>query len=282
MAFLLGWALIAGGGAALAGSVISSDAAKKAGQQQAAAAAQAQGQVKDYTNQAVDLNKPAVDLGNQFASEYGRLMGVSGDPNSAGYGSLGGPIDQNYIKSDISGSGFDFTKQQILGQTAAQNAMQGYMPFSGNAVLAGQQQAGNIADTFYGNAFNRYLANKNQIGNLFGQGMTYGQNARQLTTNALTGAGQSIAGLTVGAGNAQAAATVGSANAISNGLGQIGNMAAQYPMYNAMMNYMSPGGVRQAGTQSSTYTAGGAAGNFRGYGGPSAGSATYPALGFGG
>jgi hypothetical protein len=76
----------------------------------------------------------------------------------------------------------------------------------------------------------------------------------QSATNVLTGAagqmGQNEASNLYNAGQARASGYIGQANALSGALGQIGSIASQIPMQNAMIKYYSggsPGGTGPGG-----------------------------------
>jgi hypothetical protein len=54
-------------------------------------------------------------------------------------------------------------------------------------------------------------------------------------------AGQNEMANAYNAGQASASGYVGSANALTNALGQVGSLASNYPMNNAIMNYYNKG-----------------------------------------
>jgi hypothetical protein len=109
---------------------------------------------------------------------------------------------------------------------------------SGGTLKGIQRFGQDLASQEYTNAFNRYQVNRanqlNPLQSLMGSG--------QSSANVLTGAagqmGQNQAAGITNAAQARASGYVGSANALSGALGGLGNLAMNYPVYNAQANYL--------------------------------------------
>jgi hypothetical protein len=81
--------------------------------------------------------------------------------------------------------------------------------------------------------------------------MGSGQSATNVMTGNVGQAGQNEAANAYNAGQARASGYIGSANALSNALGQIGSIATNAPMNNAIMGYYNRG---NAGNMDSSIT----------------------------
>ena len=106
--------------------------------------------------------------------------------------------------------------------------------------MKGIQRFGqDLASQEYTNAFNRYqverAARLNPLQSLMGSG----QSSANTLTSAAGQFGQASAGNALAAGQARASGYVGSANAMGGALSGIGQMAMQYPMYQAQTNYLN-------------------------------------------
>ena len=273
---------IVGGIGSLASSLIGSGAAKGAAStlagaqqgainntQQAVTAGQnelhaGQGTIAGTTANANDI------LGNSAATQVGMYAPYSQAGTSAvgglqGLLAAGGPLDQKFAfnPSDLQNDpGYQFTLQQ--GQQAIQRAAaaKGGL-FSGGTLKSLAGYTTGLADTTFGNAFNRAaqtfdinrsstLSKLQGLQGLAGMGLTAtgaGANAVGSTSaqsaNNLVASGANIAGLgqtsaelgikgaglinqaLVGKGAATAAGQVGSANATINGIAGITNAASK-------------------------------------------------------
>jgi hypothetical protein len=124
--------------------------------------------------------------------------------------------------------------RQKLGTQATERLQNvGGGALSGNTLRALNEFGQNLASTEYGNAFNRFQTERQNIYNTLANIAGMGQNA----VNTGVQAGQNFAGqmtgLITGQGAAQAAGTVGAANAITGSLGQLGNIGMMYGMNRA-------------------------------------------------
>lgn len=143
-------------------------------------------------------------------------------------------------------------------------ALQPLMGAGQNAANVMTNAAGAYGQNTAQNAFARGAANVGNIQNLYGtqsnlalqQGENTARNAYNVAQAAQQGAmnlGNAGATAAYNVGNAQAAGLtnaaqarasgyVGSSNAMANALGSIGSAAANYPLYQAQINYLNSGG----------------------------------------
>jgi hypothetical protein len=203
-------------GSALIGGGMSARASRKASRAQQQSADQATQLQREMFERQVQLNEPFREAGITGQNELMRMLGLGGDPNSAGYGSLG----RNYTMADLEmdpGYGFRLSEgMKALDRTAA--ARGGMM--SGAALKAAGRYGQDMASQEYLNAFNRAQALKSErlgvLGSLYGAGQT----AAQQVSNAAGQYGVNAGNMMMESGRARASGYIGSANAISNALGQ--------------------------------------------------------------
>jgi hypothetical protein len=172
--------------------------------------------------QTFDAGAPYRNAGASATGRLSDLLGTSGNPLAAGYGSLTTPFTaKDYLANQD--PGYQFQLDQ--GTKALQNSQA-----AGGGVLSGAALKDLIgfnqgtAATGYQNAWNRWNAQQTNTVNRLGSLAQLGQAA---STNSATGASNfanGIANTITSSGNAQAAGAVGTANAISGGL----NNAAGY------------------------------------------------------
>lgn len=129
------------------------------------------------------------------------------------------------------------SQTQQFATDQALNAMRNQMQIGGqglstNAITGAGQLAGNIGAQFEGQAFNQWLAGRQQemapLQNILG----LGQAAAAGQAANIGQAGQNIAGLQTGIANAQAAGQIGQANA----MGGAASNVAQFLMMQNLMN----------------------------------------------
>jgi hypothetical protein len=203
-------------GSALIGGGMQSRAASRASRAQQQAANQAEQLQRQMFERQVELNEPFRQAGITSQNELMRMLGLGGDPNSAGYGSLG----RNYTMADLEmdpGYGFRLSEGlKALDRTAA--ARGGMM--SGAALKAAGRYGQDMASQEYLNAFNRAQALKTErvgaLGTLYGAGQT----AANQVSNAAGQYGVNAGNMMLSAGQARASGYIGQANAITNALGQ--------------------------------------------------------------
>lgn len=159
---------------------------------------------------------PYRNLGSGAVDKLSMLLGLGGDPNDPMYGSLMRRFSMNDYMED---PGYQFRLSE--GEKGInRNALAAGRYNSGATLKALQGYNSNLASQEFGNAFNRWRQ-ENQ--DLFGRGTgaaAIGERAVQSGNAGRMAAAGGTASNTVGAGNAQAAGTIGVGNAISGGIGQ--------------------------------------------------------------
>jgi len=213
MAFIIG--AVIGAGASLIGGAMASSAASKAAKTQAQSADKATALEKQMYEENVVRQKPFYDAGVAGQNRLVTLLGLGGDPNAEGYGSLMKSFSMDDFRAD---PGYNFRMKEGLKSLDATAAARGGL-ISGNALRAAQQYGQDLGSQEYMNAYNRYQTNRaNIIDPLQKQA---GQGGTTATT--LGSAGQnyaSNAGTTMmAAGNARASGYTGSADAWNRSLG---------------------------------------------------------------
>jgi hypothetical protein len=233
----MGLAVAAGIGAvgAIGGGLIAAGGAKSAAKTQAQAAAQAQASQERAFERQVELQEPFRQAGLTAQEQIMQLLGIGGDQAAAGYGSLAKPFGAQQFEQD---PGYAFRQSEGMKALERSAAARGGL-LSGGTLKGIQRFGQDLASQEYGNAFNRYQAERaarlNPLQSLMGAG--------QSSANTLTGAagqlGQGQAQSQLAAGQARASGYVGSANALGGALGSIGQAATSYPLLQAQMNYLN-------------------------------------------
>ena len=237
---VVGAALIAGT-AAVAGGAMAASGAKKASRAQVQAAQDANAAQERMFQKQIELQEPFRQGGMTAQQEIMQLLGIGGDKTAAGYGSLGKAFGAEQFQQD---PGYAFRQAEGMKALERSAAARGNL-MSGSTMKGIQRFGQDLASQEYQNAFNRYqterAAKLNPLQSLMGSG----QSAANVLTGAAGQMGQNEASNIYNAGQARASGYIGQANALSGALGQIGSIASQIPMQNAMVNYYgggSPGG----------------------------------------
>lgn len=239
-------------GGSLIGGAMQADAAQGAADTQAAATDRSAAIQQQTARENLAQQKQLFDIQNQQTAA-GRGAGYQGFNQIRSmlpgqymqYNEQGQPIGtatgQDYLTRQFTAEdfaknvdpGYAFRLQQ--GQLANQAALNKVGGFVGGNVLTGlNDYTQGMASQEYGNAFNRYQTQRNNIYNtlasIAGLGQTSQQQANQAASSYGTAAGNiatnlanAQTGLITGAGAAQAAGQVGAANAYGNALGNVGN-----------------------------------------------------------
>jgi hypothetical protein len=223
--------------ASVGGGLIASSGAKKAATTQAQAAEQAQLSQERAFERQVELQEPFRQAGLTAQEQIMQLLGIGGDKAAAGYGSMAKPFGTEQFQQD---PGYAFRQAEGMKALERSAAARGGL-LSGGTLKGIQRFGQDLASQEYGNAFNRYQAERaarlNPLQSLMGAG--------QSSANTLTGAagqlGQGQAQSQLAAGQARASGYVGSANALGGALGSIGQAASSYPLYQAQVNYLNSG-----------------------------------------
>jgi hypothetical protein len=196
------------------------------------------------------LQEPFRQGGLTAQNEIMQLLGIGGDKNAAGYGSLGKSFGSEHFQQD---PGYAFRQAEGMKALERSAAARGNL-LSGSTLKGVQRFGQDLASQEYQNAFNRYqverAARLNPLQSLMGSG----QSAANVMTGAAGQMGQNEASNLYNAGQARASGYVGSANALNNALGQVGSIATNYPMNKAIMGYYNRG---NAGSTSSNSMSGG-------------------------
>ena len=205
-------------GAGLLGALGSQSAANtQANAQQQAA--QTQMQMFNTINQ---QQQPFIQSGYGANTTLSELLGSSGTPGT-NVGTTGLP--QGYLTQQFNPTqqqleqypGYQFAQQQ--GQQAVQNADAPTVgAMSGAAMKDLTNFATQTANTYYGNYFNQFQQQQNNIFNRLSGLTSIGQNAASNVGSAGTQLGTGIAQAQAAAGGSQAAGTVGATNALSSAL----------------------------------------------------------------
>lgn len=223
--------------AAIGGGAMASSASKKASRAQVAASEKADASNERMLERQIGLQEPFRQGGLTAQNELMQYLGIGGDKNAPGYGSLAKSFDQLYggdkFQQDPS---YQFRVDEGIKAVNRSAAARGML--ESGATLKGLTRFGQREGSQeYQNAFNRFqverAARLNPLQSLMGSG--------QSATNVMTGnvgqAGQNEMANAYNAGQARASGYIGSANALSNALGQVGSIAANAPMNYAMANY---------------------------------------------
>ena len=233
---VVGAALIAGT-AAVAGGAMAAKGAKSAAKTQAQAAAEANAAQERMFQKQIELQEPFRQGGMSAQQEIMQLLGIGGDKTAAGYGSLAQPFGTQKFQQD---PGYAFRQAEGMKALERSAAARGGL-LSGSAMKGIQRFGQDLASQEYQNAFNRYqverAARLNPLQSLMGSG----QSAANVLTGAAGQMGQNEAANLYNAGQARASGYIGQANALNQALGQIGGIAANIPMQNAMVNYYNSG-----------------------------------------
>lgn len=239
-------ALVAGGLAAaggIGGAAISAHAAGKAASTQATAAEQAQQLQAKEAQDSLDFQKqewntqqqnlaPWLEAGKGGLSQLQTLMGLGGNPNAPGYGSLNQPFTPPTAEEAKNYPGYQFGQEQ--GQEAINNsaAAKGNL-VSGNTLEAlnkfGQNYAQNDYTNAYNQSFNTFETNQsntyNRLAALSGLGQStastlgqQGQSAANNVSNTFLTSGAQQGQDIQNAAAATASGYVGGANAWSGAL----------------------------------------------------------------
>ena len=161
---------------------------------------------------------------------------VAGAAKPSGeFGSLAKSFGMDQFEAD---PGYAF--RQSEGMKALERSAAARGNLMSGATMKGIQRFGqDLASQEYQNAFNRYqverAARLNPLQSLMGSG----QSSANTLTSAAGQFGQASANNAMNVGAARASGYVGSANALSSALSGVGQMAMQYPMYQAQTNYFN-------------------------------------------
>lgn len=204
---------------ALGGAALSSSAAKKAAETQAKSGDAAIDFQREMFNKQQENQQPWLDAGKTSLSKL--MEGLSN--GTFGPGSIK-PFEAPTADQARATPGYQFTREEGNRGVLA-GASAGGRSLSGGTLKALDRYNTGLADSTYGDTFNRALSAYQA--QLAGQGQSYnqlagvantGQQAVQSINQTGTQTAQNVGNLMTGIGNAQAAGQVGSANAWSQGI----------------------------------------------------------------
>lgn len=219
--------------AALGGAAISSKASKKASAAQQQAAQDANAAQERMFQKQIELQEPFRQGGLTAQNQLMQLLGIGGDQNAAGYGSMGKAFGQADFEQD---PGYAFRQAEGMKALERSAAARGNL-LSGSTLKGVQRFGQDLASQEYQNAFNRYQTERAAKLNPLQSLMGAGQSSANMLTSAAGQMGQNEASNLYNAGQARASGYIGQANALNNALGQIGSTVSQIPMNNAIMDY---------------------------------------------
>jgi hypothetical protein len=222
-------------GSAVIGGAVASRGASKAARAQTQAADQAAQLQRETFERQVELQEPFRQAGIASQNELMRMLGIGGEPGTAGYGTLGQPFTAEQMQMD---PGYAFRLAE--GEKALermQSARGQYL--GGGAIRAGTRYGQEMGSQEYMNAFNRaqaLLGNRlGALGSLYGAGQT----ATQQVAGQAGQMGANVGNLLMQGGQARASGYLGQSNALAQALGQ---GAMGYGLYKGGY-FGAPGGV---------------------------------------
>jgi hypothetical protein len=239
MALTTGMAIAAGISAAssLAGGAMAKSASKKASRAQVQASQDANAAQERMFQRQIELQEPFRQGGMTAQQEIMQLLGIGGDKAAAGYGSMAKAFGTDQFQQD---PGYAFRQAEGMKALERSAAARGNL-LSGSTLKGVQRFGQDLASQEYQNAFNRFqterAARLNPLQSLMGSG----QSAANVMTGAAGQMGQNEASNIYNAGQARASGYIGQANALNQVLGQVGGIAGQIPMQNAMMGFYNRG-----------------------------------------
>lgn len=264
-----------GAGASLVGGAMASSAASKAAKTQARSADKAAKLQSESAREALALEKqmyeegvvrqkPFYEAGVAGQNRLVELLGLGGDPNAQGYGSLMKSFSMDDFRAD---PGYNFRMKEGLKSLDATAASRGGL-ISGNALRAAQAFGQDLGSQEYQNAYNRYQTNRANIIDPLqkqaGQGGTVATTLGSAGAGYASGAGSTlmnsaanIGNLNVAAGNARASGYAGSADAWNRALGGASSTINSNMLYNQMFGAgaggYGPGSSNWYGSNNSGY-----------------------------
>ena len=224
-AAILGAAVIGGGATAIASG--------KAAKTQAKAAEQATAAQKDALDKQIALQEPFRQGGLTAQDQIMQYLGIGGDKNAPGYGSLAKSFGETDFQQD---PGYAFRQSEGMKALERSAAARGNL-LSGSTLKGVQRFGQDLASQEYQNAFNRYQVERSAKLNPLQSLMGSGQSATNVMTGATGQFGQNEASNLYNAGQARASGYIGQSNALNQALGGITNYMVQAPVNKAMIDY---------------------------------------------
>lgn len=217
---------------------------------QAQQAQAAREQQERMFNKSVELQEPFRQGGVGATNRLADLYGTSGNAGAAGYGSYAEMPTMNQLQMD---PGYQFRFEQgMRGVNASAAANAGLQ--SGAALKAATGFGQGMATQEYQNAYNRFMANRQQAAEAMsglagrGAGVAQGLGQQAVSTganvaNTMLGAGQALGQGLENIGQARASGYMGGATALSQAL----QAPAQNYLAYSMMDRFAPQGAQSIG-----------------------------------
>jgi hypothetical protein len=224
-------------GSAVVGAGASMAASGKAAKTQERASDKATIAQKAALDRQIALQEPFRQGGLTAQNEIMQYLGIGGDKNAPGYGSLAKSFDETYggdkFQQDPS---YQFRVDEGIKAVNRSAAARGML--ESGATLKGLTRFGQREGSQeYQNAFNRFqverAARLNPLQSLMGSG----QSASNVMTGATGQFGQNEASNIYNAGQARASGYIGQSNALNQALGGITNYMVQAPINKAAIDY---------------------------------------------
>lgn len=229
-----------GAGASIWGSMNAADAQRDA-------ANKSIGFQQDMFNKGQENTQPFRAAGTDAWKVLSNLLGVGEQQNDQF-----GLLTKAFNPTDLENTpGYKFTQSEGLKALQNSFAAKGQAG-SGNLLKGGADYVNNLAQTTYGNEFNRDMATKKSIYDMLFGPTQLGANAATQNANQSMQLGQNVGATMVGAGNAQAAGynAIGGTinNALTTGAQQYANYSMYQPLIQAQTDYLNtkvggPGGT---------------------------------------
>ena len=234
--------------AGIGSGLIASSGAKSAARVQEQAATDAQAAQERMFQKQVELQEPFRQGGLTAQQQIMQLLGIGGDANAPGYGSMAKPFGMDQFQQD---PGYAFRQSEGMKALERSAAARGNL-LSGSTMKGIQRFGQDLASQEYQNAFNRYQTERAGRLNPLQSMMGSGQSSANIMTGAAGQMGQNEANNLMNAGQARASGYVGSANALAGALSGVGSAISSYPLMQANINYLNrvPGG--SIGSQNGT------------------------------
>ena len=218
-------------------SLLGADAASSAAETQADSANRATELQKQIFDQQRADQEPFRQAGLTAQNRLLDMLGLSGNTGAQGYGSLMRDFGMQDFQAD---PGYAFRLSE--GQKALERGTAARGGLGGGRYLKDLTRFGqDMASQEYGNAFNRFQANRANKLNPLQAFIGQGQSATNAIGNAAGQYGANAGANMIGAGNAQAAGRVGVANAFNSGLSQYQNNQFQNQLLGMMRRPSTPG-----------------------------------------
>ncbi len=209
-------------GGSLVGGILGSSSSKKAAKSQEQLTREGLALQERMFNRQIELQEPFRQGGMTAQNQIMQLLGIGGDANAPGYGSMAKPFGMDQFQQD---PGYAFRQSEGMKALERSAAARGGL-MSGSTMKGIQRFGQDLASQEYQNAFNRYqverAARLNPLQSLMGSG----QSAANTLTGSAAQYGQTGANMLSNIGDIRASGYMGSANALSSALSGIGNYFA--------------------------------------------------------